>query len=73
MQPEAHCVDNIKNSREVWFYWIACERPMNARPRKPGFQRKVRDIEKTGGSADALVNALPAPAVRISGLRRRRF
>ena len=56
MQLEAHCVENIKNSREVWLYWITCKRTMNARPRKPGYQRKVRNIVKTGGSANGVTD-----------------
>jgi len=56
MQLEAHRIENIKNGREVWLYWIACKRTMKARPRKPGFQRKVRDIVKTGGSANGMTN-----------------
>jgi hypothetical protein len=56
MQPEAHCVENIKNSREVWLYWITCKRTMNARPRKPRFLRKVRDIVQTGGGANGVTN-----------------
>ena len=56
MQLEAHCVENIKNSREVWLYWITCKRTMNARPRKPGYQRKVRDIVQAGGSANGMTN-----------------
>src|SRR6185436_10581007 len=46
MQPEAHRIENIKNSREVGFYWIACKRTMNARPGNPRFLCKVRDIVK---------------------------
>jgi hypothetical protein len=49
MQLEAHCVENIQNSREVWFFWITGKRTMKARPRKPRFLRKVRDIVQTGG------------------------
>jgi hypothetical protein len=56
MQLEAHRIENIKNGREVWLYWIACKRTMKARPRKPGFLRKVRDIVKTGGSANGMTN-----------------
>jgi hypothetical protein len=56
MQPEAHRIENIKNSREVWFYWIACKRTMNARPRKPRFLCKVRDIIQAGGGADGVTN-----------------
>ena len=56
MQLEAHCVENIKNSREVWLYWITCKRTMDARPRKPGFQRQVRDIVQTGGGANGVTN-----------------
>ena len=56
MQPEAHRIENIKNSREVWFYWIACKRSMNTRPRNPRFLCKVRDIEKTGGSANGVTD-----------------
>ena len=48
--------ENIKNSREVGLYWIARKRTMKARPRKPGFLRKVRDIVKTGGSADGVTD-----------------
>ena len=56
MQLEAHRVENIKNSREVWLYWITCKRTMDARPRKPGFQRKVRDIVQAGGGANGVTN-----------------
>ena len=56
MQLEAHCVENIKNSREVWLYWITCKRTMDARPRKPGFLRKVRNIVQTGGGANGMTN-----------------
>jgi len=56
MQLEAHRIENIKNGREVWLYWIACKRTMKARPRKPGFQRKVRDIVQAGGGANGLTN-----------------
>ena len=56
MQLEAHCVENIKYSREVGLYWIACKRTMKARPRKPRFLRKVRDIVKTGGSANGVTD-----------------
>ena len=56
MQLEAHCVENIKNSREVWLYWITCKRTMDARPRKPGFLRKVRNIVQTGGGANGVTN-----------------
>src|SRR6478672_1741828 len=56
MQLEAHCVENIKYSREVGLYWIARKRTMKARPRKPRFLRKVRDIVKTGGSANGMTN-----------------
>ena len=57
MQLEGHCVENIKNSREVWLYWIACKRTMNARPRKPRLLREVRNIVKTGGSANGMTNS----------------
>ena len=56
MQPEAHRVENIKNSREVWFFWIACKRTMKARPRKPRFLRKVRDIVQAGGGGNGVTN-----------------
>ena len=56
MQLEAHCVENIKNSREVWLYWITCKRTVNARPRKPGFQRQVRDIVQAGGGTNGVTN-----------------
>ena len=56
MQPEAHRVENTENSREVWFFWIACKRTMNARPRKPRFLRKVRDIVQSGGGANGVTN-----------------
>ena len=56
VQLEAHRIENIKNSREVWFEWIACKRTMNARPRKPRFLRKVRHIVQTGGSANGMTN-----------------
>jgi hypothetical protein len=56
MQLEAHCIENIKNSREVWLYWITRKRTMKARPRKPRFPRKVRDIVKTGRSANGMTN-----------------
>ena len=57
MQLEAHRIENIKNSREVWLYWIACKRTMNARPRKPRFLRKVRDIVKASGGANGMANS----------------
>jgi len=56
MQLEAHCVENIKNSREVGLYWITCKRTMDARPRKPGFQRQVRDVVQAGGGANGVTN-----------------
>jgi hypothetical protein len=56
MQLEAHCVENIENSCEVELYWIACKRTMKARPRKPRFPRKVRDIVKSGRSANGMTN-----------------
>ena len=37
-------------------FWIACKRTMNARPRKPRFLRKVRDIVQTGGGANGMTN-----------------
>ena len=57
MQPEAHRIENIKNSREVWLYWIACKRTMNARPRKPRLLREVRNIVQTGGGANGMTNS----------------
>ena len=57
MQLKAHRIENIKNSREVWFYWIACKCAMKARPRKPRFLRKVRNIVKTGRSANGMANS----------------
>jgi hypothetical protein len=56
MQSEAHCVENIQDSREVWFFWIARKRTMNARPRKPRFLRKVRDIVQMGGGTNGVTN-----------------
>jgi hypothetical protein len=57
MQLEAHRIENIKNRRrEVWFYWIACKRTMNARPRKPRFLSKVRNIVKPGGRANGVTD-----------------
>ena len=56
MQPEAHCVENIKNSREVWLFRITCKRSINARPRKPRFLRKVRDVVQTGGGGNGVTN-----------------
>jgi hypothetical protein len=56
MQLKAHSIENIKNRREVWLFWIACKRTMKARPRKPRFLRKVRDVVKTGGSANGMTN-----------------
>ena len=38
------------------FLWIACKRTMNARPRKPRFLRKVRDIVQTGGGGNGVTN-----------------
>ena len=56
MQPEAHRIENIKNSREVWFSCIACKTTIKARPRKPRFLRKVRDIVKASGGANGITN-----------------
>jgi hypothetical protein len=56
MQPEAHCVENIKNSREVWLCRITFKRSINARPRKPRFLRKVRDVVQTGGGGNGVTN-----------------
>ena len=56
MQPEAHCVENIKNRREVWLLRITCKRTINARPRKPRFLRKVRDVVQTGGGGNGVTN-----------------
>ena len=56
MQLEAHRIETIKNGREVGLYWIARKRTMKARPRKPRFLRKVRDIVKTGSSANGMTN-----------------
>jgi hypothetical protein len=56
MQPEAHRIENIKNSREVWFSCIACKTTIKARPRKPRFLRKVRDIVQTGGGGNGVTN-----------------
>ena len=56
MQLEAHRIENIKNGREVWFYWIACKCPVKARPRKPRFLRKVRDIVQAGGGANSVTD-----------------
>jgi hypothetical protein len=50
MQLEAHRI-------EVWFYWIACKRTMNARPRKPRFLSKVRNIVKPGGRANGVTDS----------------
>jgi hypothetical protein len=41
---------------EVWLFWITYKRTINARPRKPGFLRKVRDIVKTGGGGNGATN-----------------
>ena len=56
MQLEAHCVENIKYSREVGLYWIACKRTINTLPRKPRFLRKVRDIVQSGGGGNGVTN-----------------
>src|SRR6185436_4720870 len=56
MQPQAHRVENTQNSREVWFLWIACKRTINARPRKPRFLRKVRDIVQSSGGGNGVTN-----------------
>jgi hypothetical protein len=56
MQPEAHRIENIENSREVCFFWIARKGTMNARPRKPRYLRKVRDIVQTGGGRNGVIN-----------------
>ena len=57
VQPEAHRIENIKNRREIWLYWIACERTMNARPRKPRLLREVRNCVQMGGSANGMTNS----------------
>jgi hypothetical protein len=56
MQPEAHRIENIKNSREVWLFWTAFKRTINARPRKPRFLRKARDIVQMGGGGYGVTN-----------------
>jgi len=49
MQPEAHSIENIKTSREVWFYWVTCKRAMNARPRTVvSVSRRNRDPDQDG-------------------------
>jgi hypothetical protein len=57
LQLKPHRVENIINSREVRFYRIACERAMKARPRNPRLLREVRNIVKTGGSANGMANS----------------
>ena len=54
LQPEAHCVENIKNCREVWFVDHRVNASMNAWPGKARFLRKVRDIAATGGGANGV-------------------
>ena len=56
MQLEAHCVENIQNSCELWLFWIACKRTMKALPRKPRFLRKVRNVVQAGGGANGMTN-----------------
>jgi hypothetical protein len=56
MQPEAHRVQNIQDSRKVRLFWITCKRTMNAGPRKPRFLRKVRDIVQMDGGANGVTN-----------------
>jgi hypothetical protein len=56
MQPKTHCVENIQNSCEVGLSWITRKRTMNARPRKPRFLRKVRNIEQMGGGGNGVTN-----------------
>lgn len=56
MQLKSHSIENIKNSREIWLYWIASKRAMKARPSEPRFLRKVGDIVKTGGSTNGVTN-----------------
>ena len=56
MQPEAHRIENIENSREVWRSWIARKGTMNARPRNPRYLRKVRDIVQMGRGRNGVTN-----------------
>jgi len=56
MYLKAHCVENLKNSREVGLHWIAGKGTMKARPRKPRFLGKVRDIVKSGDGANGVTN-----------------
>jgi hypothetical protein len=56
MQPEAHSIENVQNSREVWLSFTACKRTMNVRPRKPRFLRKFRNIVQTGGCGNGVTN-----------------
>ena len=46
----------LKTVVKFGFMWIACKRTMNARPRKPRFLRKVRDIVQAGGGANGVTN-----------------
>jgi hypothetical protein len=55
MQPKAHCVENLQNRREVGLYWT-CKGTMKARPRKPRFLRKVRDVVQMDGGAYGVTN-----------------
>jgi len=56
MQPEAHRIENIENSREVWLFWIARKGTMNGRPRNPRYLRKVRDIVQMGRGRNGVTN-----------------
>jgi hypothetical protein len=56
MQPQAHRVENAQDSREVGLLLITCKRAMNARPRKPRFPRKVRNIVQMGGGGNGVTN-----------------
>jgi hypothetical protein len=56
MQLKTHCVENIQNSCEVGLFWITCKCTMNARPRKPRFPRKVRNIVQMGGGGNGVTN-----------------
>ena len=39
-----------------WFYWMACKRTMKARPRKPRFPCKVKDMVQAGGGANGVTD-----------------
>ena len=46
--------ENVKNARFGFFDHLQTH--MNARPRKPRFLRKVRDIVQTGGGGNGVTN-----------------